>query len=71
MKVEQRTTTDWVHLVRAEYREMPGLQLTRPQIQRLWGFEPQTGDAVLRELLETHVLRRTQNDGYVLDGSTN
>ena len=38
--------TDWVHLVQAEYLEMPGLQLTRAQVRRLWGLEDQTCDAV-------------------------
>jgi hypothetical protein len=70
MTAEQSAVTDWLHLVQAEYLEMPGLQLTRPQIQRLWGLDPATCDAVLQELLAARFLRRTHQDAYVLDGAT-
>jgi hypothetical protein len=60
--------TDWLDLVQAEYLEMPGLQLTRPQMQRLWGLDDNTCDALLEQLLVTHFLRRTHEDAYVLDG---
>ena len=68
MTGEQSTTTDWVHLVQAEYLEMPGLHLTRAQVRRLWGLEDNTCDAVLKELQAIHFLRRTDDDLYVLDG---
>jgi hypothetical protein len=68
MTGEQSTTTDWVHLVQAEYLEMPGLHLTRAQVRRLWGLEDNTCDAVLEELQAIHFLRRTDDDLYVLDG---
>jgi len=29
--------TDWLHLIRAEYLEIPGLYLTKPQVQRVVG----------------------------------
>jgi len=67
MTGEQSTTTDWVHLVQAEYLEMPGLQLTKAQVRRLWGLEDNTCDAVLEELQAIHFLRRTAGDLYVLD----
>ena len=62
------TPTDWVHLVQAEYLEMPGLQLTRAQVRRLWSLEQHTCDAVLDQLLASHFLKRTADDNYVLDG---
>ena len=62
------TVTDWLHLVQAEYLEMPGLQLTKPQVRRLWGLDSATCDAVLQELVDAHFLRRTQHDAFVLDG---
>jgi hypothetical protein len=31
--------TDWIQLIRAEYHEIPGLHLTKPQVQRLWNLE--------------------------------
>ena len=69
MTADQSAVTDWLHLVQAEYLEMPGLQLTRPQVQRLWGLDSATCDTVLQELLAVHFLRRTHQDVYVLDGA--
>ena len=66
---ERTRTTDWIPLVQAEYREMPGLQLTKAQVRRLWGLEDSTCDAVLQELQAMHFLRRTAGDLYALDGS--
>jgi hypothetical protein len=68
MTADQSVVTDWLHLVQAEYLEMPGLQLTRPQVQRLWGLDSATCDTVLQELVAVHFLRRTHQDVYVLDG---
>jgi hypothetical protein len=28
---------EWLRLIRAEYAESPGMALTKPQVQRLWG----------------------------------
>ena len=56
--------TDLVGLIRAEYDEMPGLCLTRPQVQRLWLLEPEACDTVLRVLLDAGYLRLTTR-GYV------
>ena len=71
MTVEQSHVAGWVHIVQAEFLEMPGLQLTKPQVRRMWGLDTATCDTVLQELLSAHFLRRTQQDAYVLDGSTN
>jgi hypothetical protein len=67
MTSEQSAVADWLHLVQAEYIEMPGLQLTRPQFRRLWGLEADTCDMLLQQLVATHFLRRTTRDEYVLD----
>lgn len=64
------TTSDWVHLVQAEYMEMPGLQLTKAQVRRLWGLKEDTCDVVLQELLAMHFLKRTPRDQYELEAST-
>ena len=45
--------------IRAEYLEMPGLRLTAPQAQRLFGLEAETCDAVLATLLDARFLTRT------------
>jgi hypothetical protein len=66
MTPEQSTIVDWLRLIKAEYLEIPGLRLTRLQIQRLWGLEPHLCDALLDALVATAFLRKTNHDAYVL-----
>jgi hypothetical protein len=56
--------SDLVGLIRSEYAEMPGLCLTRAQVQRLWLLEPTACDNVLRALVDAGYLRLTPS-GYV------
>ena len=56
--------SDLVGLIRSEYDEMPGLCLTRAQVQRLWLLEPAACDHVLQALVEAGYLRLTPS-GYV------
>lgn len=51
--------------VEAEYREMPGLNLTLPQAARLLGIDRYTCELVLTRLVERGVLRRTLDGTYV------
>ena len=60
------TITDWIHLISAEYREMPGLCLTKPQVRRLWNLDVITTEAVLQRLETSGFLRRTRAGAYVL-----
>ena len=55
----------------AEYLEMPGLQLTVKQAQRLWGLDEETCEHVLEFLIETRFLVRTRRNLYArpTDGS--
>jgi hypothetical protein len=55
---------DLVDLIRSEYEEMPGLCLTRAQVQRLWLLDPAACDNVLRALVDAGYLRLTPS-GYV------
>lgn len=59
------TTIDWAQLVRAEYLEVPGLELTRDQAQRLWGLDRTACDALLASLVESRFLRRTRDNRYL------
>jgi hypothetical protein len=43
--------------VRGEFLEMPGMQLTLPQAQRLWGLDAATCDLVVTILVANRVLR--------------
>jgi hypothetical protein len=56
---------DWLNLIRGEYMEIPGLRLTKPQAQRLWGLDDVTSEALLSALVDVKFLRRTQQNAYV------
>ena len=45
--------------IRAEFQEMPGLTLTLPQAQRLWGLPPDVCARVVDVLLDRAVLKRS------------
>jgi hypothetical protein len=57
----------WRELIQTEYREMPALHLTKPQIRRMWSLDVATCDAVLDTLERERVLRRTSQQTYVLE----
>ena len=61
---------DTLRRVRAEFLEMPGLKLTVPQAQRLWGVDRSTCEALIEELTETQFLTRTRDGAVVLRGAT-
>lgn len=44
--------------VRGEFLEMPGLRLTLPEAQRLWGLGPDVCAQVVDLLVDRAVLRR-------------
>ena len=56
-----------LRMIQAEYREMPGLHLTREQIQRLWNLERGLCDVLVDTLLAARFLRCTPRGAYVLD----
>lgn len=65
MATQQADIRDWLALIQAEYHEIPGLSLTKPQVQRLWGLDNVTCDALLEALEAAKFLRRTVNNTYV------
>jgi hypothetical protein len=56
---------DWLQLIRAEYLEIPDLRLTKAQVERLWGLDSITSEALLAALVDVKFLRRTVHDTYV------
>ena len=56
----------FIEIVQTEYREMPGLQLTKSQMRRFLGIDVLTCDAVIETLERQRFLRRTRKDVYVL-----
>jgi hypothetical protein len=66
MTTLQTDMTDLLRLVRAEFREMPGLRLTHRQAQRLWNLDSVTCEAILESLESARFLRRTSDHSYML-----
>ena len=65
MAVQGVTLSQWIAIVQAEYREMPGLHLTKRQAQRLWGLDTATCDSLLGALEGSNFLRKTTQAAYV------
>ena len=61
-------SVEWLRLIEAEYEEMPGLSLSKAQMQRLWGLEAFVCDALVDALVTARVLKRTVHDTYVVAG---
>ena len=47
---------DWAQLVRAEFLEIPGLNVTRDEAQRLWGLDREACEQLLAALVERRFL---------------
>lgn len=67
---DQTAARELLRVVEAEYREMPGMHLTRAQAQRLWGLDATTCAVLFDVLVATRFLRRTHRDQYVLADSS-
>lgn len=53
-----------LHHIRAHYTEMPGLRLTVPQAQRLFGLDAVIVEALFSALVDTHFLFRATDGKY-------
>ena len=54
----------WRERIRAEYSDMPGIQLTIRQISQLWNVDVRTCGAVLHALVKEGFLMRNVNETY-------
>lgn len=61
----QADVTRWLYLIQAEYREMPGLNLTKAQMQRLFGVDTSVCDTLVETLVAARVLRKSVGGTYV------
>lgn len=50
------TLGEFLFLIRAEFLEIPDLQLTQGQIEHLWGIDAAIAGAILSSLVEAHFL---------------
>ena len=55
---------DAMRRVRADFLEMPGMQLTPRQAARLWHFDADFCDAVLTALVEKRFLVKTRDHKF-------
>ena len=51
--------------IESEYEDMPGMCVTQPQAQRLWGLDTATCSFVLSTLVERRILKRTSRGTYI------
>lgn len=59
-----------IQRIQGEFVEMPGLCLTAPQAQRLWGLDRDVCEALLGALVDAKFLSRTREGAFVkLDGA--
>jgi hypothetical protein len=56
----------WISMIKGEYREMPGLQLTKGQVCRMWGLAESDCERVLDLLKAADFLRITPSGRYIL-----
>jgi hypothetical protein len=59
-----KTTQDVISRIRAEFLEMPGMKLTRQQVQRLCGIESTLCQAVLDALVDERFLSVRPDGSY-------
>jgi hypothetical protein len=63
--LSESTPSEAIRLIRGEYLEIPGLHLTRTQVQRFWNLDGAACDSLLGELVSMQFLRLTTAGGYV------
>jgi hypothetical protein len=59
------TKEDVLRRVQGEFLEMPGLRLTQPQAERLWGLDAASCSALLRELVDANFLFKTRDGAFM------
>jgi hypothetical protein len=60
----QASIHEWLRLIQAKYGEVPGLHLTRQQVETLWGLDSLTSEALLKALVDAGFLTRTHAGSY-------
>jgi hypothetical protein len=56
---------DVLQRIQGEFVEMPGLRLTAPQAQRLWGLDRDVCNALLGALVDARFLVQTRDGSFV------
>lgn len=61
----ERVQTESEARIRADYLEMPGMALSRRQMQRLWSLDATTCDTLVSRLVSMGFLRERSDRTYV------
>lgn len=56
---------DVLQRIQGEFAEMPGLRLTAPQAQRLWGLDREVCNSLLGALVEAKFLLQTRDGAFI------
>ena len=70
LQVDDTPLDEAIRRVRADFLEMPGLQLTVPQAARLWAFDTQFCGDVLEGLVSARFLVRERDTFIRAEGRT-
>ena len=65
MRVAVSSEREWILIIRGEFLEIPGLRLTKHQIQQLWGLRADVCTRVLERLLDERFLQLTADGHYI------
>ena len=65
MTVSSDTPVEWLHRIRGEYDESPGLRLTLRDAMRLWGLGAMECESLLGVLVEVRFLKRDKAGAYM------
>ena len=62
--LEETDVLSLVARIECEYREMPGLQLTEAQMQRMWRLDGATCQVVIAALVTQGIVVKTPREAY-------
>jgi hypothetical protein len=65
MLTDRPTLYDWQTLIRAEFEELPDLQLTQSQVEVLWTLDSPTAEKILGALVKNGFLKQNRRGKYV------
>jgi len=62
---ENRRMVQLLQMIRGEFLEIPGLRLTRNQVQDLWGLDAEARDTILDTLTAAGFLKETGDGAFI------
>jgi DNA-binding IclR family transcriptional regulator len=65
MNAVETSAREWLDIIRGEFQEVPGLNLTKAQVCRRWALDGPTCDRVLNTLVQEQFLKQTASGSYV------